>query len=297
MAAPQVHPETPRVAVASACILGEGPVWDPRIGTLLWVDIKAPAVWRYRPDTGHSARLPVPEPVGFVALTPDPDVVIAGFKSGLVRLHLLGGETQPLVSPEPDEPGNRVNDGHVGPDGRLYFGTMDDAQAKPTGSFWRFDGAELVPFHGRICITNGPAVSPDGRILYTVDTQRRIIFSHDLGGERPGEGRLFVRFEKSWGFPDGMAVDAEGFLWAAHWGGARVTRFAPDGSPERVLPMPTPQVTKCAFGGPDLTTLYVTTAAIGRDPKNDPMAGRLFSVATDGIRGLPAFVFAGAPAP
>lgn len=296
MAVPLVHPETPRVAVPSACILGEGPVWDHRTGTLVWVDIKAPAVWRYHPETGQCSTLPVPEPVGFVALTPDPDIVIAGFKSGLARLHLFGGEIQPLVSPEPQHPGNRLNDGHVGPDGRLYFGTMDDGQAKPTGSFWRWDGAELVPFQGGVCITNGPAVSPDGTVLYTTDTQRRVISRHDLTGERPGDGRAFIRFEKSWGHPDGMAVDAEGCLWACHWGGGRLTRFTPDGAPERVVPMPTPQVTKCAFGGPDLTTLYVTTAAIGRDPERDPLAGHLFSVATDGIRGVPAAVFTGLPA-
>jgi sugar lactone lactonase YvrE len=294
MVEPLVHPETPRVVVPSGCILGEGPVWDHRTGTLIWVDIKAPAIWRYRPETGESSSLDVAEPVGFVALTPNPDVVVAGFKSGLVRVHLSGGEIQPLVAPEPDKPGNRLNDGHVGPEGTLYFGSMDDAQSKPTGSFWRWDGVELEPFHAGICITNGPAVSPDGRLLYTTDTQRRVIFKHDLTAGRPGDAKVHVRFEKSWGHPDGMAVDAEGYIWVCHWGAARITRFAPDGAPERVVPMPTPQITKCAFGGPDLDTVYITTAAIGRDPKMDPMAGHLFSVATDGIRGLPAAIFGGA---
>ena len=105
----------------------------------------------------------------------------------------------------------------------------------------------------------------------------------------PGPARPFVRFEEGWGHPDGIAIDAEGHVWVCHWGGSRITRFAPDGEPEWVVPVPTAQVTKCAFGGPDLTTLYIATAGIGRDPHIDPMAGHLFSVET-GIRGLPAYI-------
>src|SRR3712207_2298671 len=119
---PMVHPQTPRVAVACACVLGEGALWDHRSGTVFWVDIKGQAIWRYNPATRHESKVDVPEPVGFVALTPDPDMVIAGLKSGLARVHLFGGEIQPLAQPEPGKPGNRINDGHVGPDGSLYFG-------------------------------------------------------------------------------------------------------------------------------------------------------------------------------
>ena len=287
MTHPDVLPETPRVAVASGCVLGEGPVWDPRTGTLLWVDIKGPAVWRFEPETGASASLPVPERIGFVALTENPEVVIAGFKSGLARLHLKSGETEPLVRPEPDRPGNRINDGHVGPNGHIYFGTMDDDEAEPTGRFYAYDGERLEAFGEAFVVTNGPAVSHDGQTLYAVDSNGRFIYAHDLDGGRPGPARRFVRFEEGWGYPDGLAVDVEGHVWACHWGGSRITRFGPDGSPERIVPVPTAQVTKCAFGGPDLTTLYITTAGIGRDPQIDPMAGHLFAVET-GIRGLPA---------
>lgn len=287
MTHPLVHPETPRLAVACGCLLGEGPVWDARRAALFWVDIKNPAVWRFEPETGHSSRLPVAERVGFVALTQDPDWVIAGFKSGLARLNLSTGETQPLAQPEPHKPGNRINDGHVGPGGRLYFGTMDDDEAEATGCFWHWDGSDLQAFGGLFTVTNGPAVSPDGQILYTVDTSGGFIYAHDLTDGLPGEARRFARFEEGWGHPDGLAVDVKGHVWVCHWGGSRITRFAPDGSVERVLPVPTAQVTKCAFGGPDLTTLYITTAAIGRDPHIDPMAGHVFAVDA-GVEGLPA---------
>lgn len=297
MTQPVVHGAMPRVAVASACILGEGPVWDHRTGTLLWVDIYGPAIWRYEPASGHSARIEVPEPVGFVALTPDPEVVIAGFRSGLARFSLADGSVETLAAPEPEKPGNRINDGHVGPDGMLYFATMDDREREPSGAFFRFDGRDLSRFHAGLCIANGPAVSPDGRTLYTVDTQKRVVQSHEIGPDGPGKPRPFTRFDKSAGYPDGIAVDADGHVWVCHFGGSRITRFTPEGAPERVLPVPTANVTKCAFGGPDLETIYITTAAKGRDPTVDLMAGHLFAVSSEGIRGLPAMIFSGERAP
>lgn len=287
MTSPLVHSETPHVAVACACTLGEGPVWDHRTGTLLWVDIKGPAVWRYSPGSGESSRLPVAEPVGFVVLTPDPEVVVAGLKSGLARLDLRSGATQPLVAPEPDKPGNRINDGHVGPRGHVYFGTMDDAEKAPTGCFWRWDGVALSAFGPACIVANGPAISPDGGTLYTVDSVGRCVFAHRLDERAPGPPRLFTRFDEGSGHPDGLACDAEGYVWVCHWGGSRITRFAPDGSVERILPVPTANVTKCAFGGKDLDILYITTAAIGHDPHIDPMAGHLYSVRA-GVRGIPA---------
>ncbi|WP_210495803.1 SMP-30/gluconolactonase/LRE family protein [Microvirga antarctica] len=293
MTHPAVDMDAPRVAIASACVLGEGPVWDHRNGTLLFVDIKDPAIWRYHPESGKHTRTACPERVGFVALTQDPDIVIAGFKSGLVRFNLWGGEIQPLVSPEPDLPNNRINDGHVGPDGRLYFGTMDDDEKNPTGAFWRWDGKVLHRFRHNITITNGPAFSPDGRTIYTIDTLKRTIHAQDLGDGDPGEARLFVQLDESGGNPDGVCVDSDGHLWVCHWGGSRITRLAPDGSVERVVPMHTAQVTKCAFGGEDLASIYITTAAIGRDPHFDPMAGHLYCLQRSGIRGLKSNIFEG----
>lgn len=292
MSEPVVHPQMPHVAVASACILGEGPLWDHRSGTLFWVDIKQPAIWRLNPASGEHGRIDVPERVGFIAMTPDPDTVVAGFKSGLVRFSLASGACEPLVSPEEDRPENRINDGHVGPDGAIYFGTMDDEEQEASGAFWRWDGKELTRFHSGIVVTNGPVFSHEGAVLYATDTPDRTIYAFDVEQGAIGKPRRFVRFEEGWGHPDGMACDSEGHLWVCHWGASRITRFRPDGSVERVVPMPTAQVTKCAFGGPDLTSLYVTTAAIGRDCHIDPMAGHLFRVET-GIRGLKANIFEG----
>ena len=292
MTTPAPQPETPRLAYPARAQLGEGALWDHRTGHLLFVDIKDPAVCRFEPVTGAFHRLPLPERVGFVALTPDTDIVVAGLKSGLAKVHLFGGQTQPLVAPEPHRPGNRINDGHVGPDGILYFGTMDDGEAAPTGSFWAYDGATLTEIEHGIPITNGPAASPDGRILYSIDTLGRTIRTHPVEGGQVGPSQVHIRFEDGWGNPDGAAVDAEGHLWVCHWGGSRITRFRPDGTVERTVAVPAAQVTKCAFGGPDLTTLFITTAAAGTDPARDPQAGHLFAVEV-GIRGLAANVFGG----
>ncbi|NNM70990.1 SMP-30/gluconolactonase/LRE family protein [Enterovirga aerilata] len=284
---PAVFQGRHRVAVPCGATLGEGPVWDRRTGTLLFVDIAKGRLWRWRPGAQPSA-IELDEPLGFVALTPDPEVVVIGLKSGLARLDLGSGMREIVLRPEPDRPGNRLNDAAVGPDGSLYFGSMDDAEAEPTGRFYRWSLDGLASFGDPAVITNGPAVDPVHRLLYCADTTSGRVFRHRFGEDgAPGARELFVSFEEGSGHPDGMTVDAEGHVWIAHFGASRVTRFSPEGRPELVVPIPTAQVTKPAFGGPDLTTLYVTTAAKGRDAEIDPMAGHVFAFEV-GIRGLPA---------
>lgn len=280
MSAP-VHPSVPRVAVACACTLGEEVVWDARDGSLTWVDIENPAIWRHRPASGETRRIAVEEKLSFALLTPEPDVVVAGFASGAALLDLRDGARRPLVRPEPHVPGNRLNSGMVGADGALWFGDMDDAEEKPTGRFFRYDGQRLLGFGGTSPVTNGPVPSPDGSGLYTVDTARGVIRRHDLADGRIGEPVPVVTFPEEWGHPDGLTVDADGYLWVCHYGGGRITRFTPRGEVERVVPVPTDLVTKCTFGGPDLSTLYITTALRGRDPAKHPAAGHLYVVETD----------------
>lgn len=285
----EVFARRPEVAVPCGCVLGEGAIWDHRTGTLLWVDINAGALWTWRPEAGEEAfSRSLGERVGFVLLTPDPRIVLAGLKSGLALFDLASERITPLLSPERDLPGNRLNDGTAAPDGSIYFGSLNEADRQPSGHFYHWDGALLSRFGEGTVTTNGPAIDPLRRRLYAIDTSRGRVCHYPIGPDgRLGARQDFVAFGPRDGHPDGMAVDAEGHVWICHFRGGRITRFDPEGEPVCVVPMPTPQVTKLAFGDGDLSTIYVTTAARDLDREVDPMAGHVFRVET-GIRGLPS---------
>jgi len=279
----------PEVAVPCGCILGEGVVWDHRIATLYWVDIDGEALWSWRPLAGEEARSRrIGQRIGFALLTEDPAVLLVGLKSGLARLSLGGGEPAILLEPEPTLPGNRLNDGVAAPDGSVFFGSLNEADRQPSGQFYHWSGGAPTRFGICTVTTNGPAIDPERRLLYATDTSRGRVYRYLLRPDGSlGEVEDFVTFGEGDGHPDGMAVDAEGHVWICHFGAGRITRFDPDGEPILVVPMPTPQVTKLAFGGPDLRTVYATSAARDLDRRADPLAGHLFRFEA-GVSGLPA---------
>ena len=280
----------------AAALLGEGPVWLADEGALYWVDIKAPSVHRFAPATGERSSWPAPEEIGFLAPRRKGGFV-AGLQGGLAVADLDAGVFDPINGPERDMPGNRFNDAKVDTAGRLWVGSMDNNETDPTGALYRIDaGGGFHTMDDGYVVTNGPAFSPDGRILYHTDTFARTIFAFDLASDGAlSNKRPHIRIPEGAGYPDGMTVDAEGHLWVAHWGGWRITRFTPDGVAERVVEMPVAQITSCAFGGPNLDVLYVTSAAIRLDDAaraRQPLAGGLFEVPV-GIEGLPTGRFAG----
>jgi sugar lactone lactonase YvrE len=269
------------VACAQTCILGEGPVWDHRINKLHWVDIRGMAVLTLDPETGLTTRVPTREEVGFVALTADVDSVVAGLKSGLYRLDLKTGKQTQLVEVEADKPANRINDGTVAPDGAILFGTLDTDHTGPSGTFWRYHKGQLSHLGGAMIVTNGPGLSGDGNVALTVDSIERKVFRNTYANGILSDQSPFAEFPAGHGIPDGMTFDSEGFVWGAHYGGSRLTRFRPDGSIDQVVTLPALQVTKAAFGGPDLKTLYITTAAYRRPLADEPLAGCLFKIPVD----------------
>lgn len=288
------NPPADDAAVAAACGagLGEGPVWDHRIGAVLWVDIAAPSIWRLDVAAGQAHATATPERVSFVALTPDPDVVVAGLETRLVLFDLIDRTIRDLAPVEPALPGNRCNDAVVGPDGTLWFSTMDADETAASGAFHAYDGRAVTTIADGLVVTNGPALSPDGRVLYTVDTTGKRIDARDVlaedGDARLGPARPFLDLAEEAGVPDGVTIGADGDLWIALHGAGRLLRVGADGARKDVVLLPTPDVTKATFGGPDLATLYVATAARARP--DDPMAGHLFRIETD-ARGLPAHLF------
>jgi sugar lactone lactonase YvrE len=270
--------------------LGEGPVWVERDRALWFVDIKRRKIHRLDPTSDARASWDAPEQIGFLLPSNRGDFV-AGMQSGLHRFRQQSGSFDLIAKVEPDLPGNRINDGIVDPFGRLWFGTMDNSEAAPTGRFYRFDGARvsdagLAP----VTITNGPAVSPDGRILYVVDTLAGRIDACDLRDDGTlGPPRPFVQIPSGEGFPDGPTVDAEGCVWIGLYSGWEARRYSAAGALVDRLRFPTANITKVAFGGDDLRTLYATTAQQGLTPQDladQPEAGNLFALRVE-VPGLP----------
>ncbi len=273
-------------------ILGEGPTWSARDNALYWVDIKGCKVWRYSLADGSARYWDMPEPIGWLVVRRDQPGFIAGFKSGVASLILDPLTITPICDPEPDMPDNRLNDAKVDSSGRLWLGTMDDREAEDRGALYRLDPDLTLSHHdGGYRVTNGPTFSLDGLGLYHTDSARRTVFRFDLKPDGRLENKsVFVTFEDSWGYPDGMTTDAEGAIWIAHWGGARISRFQPNGKLERSIGLPASRITSCAFAGPDLNRLFVTSASIGAS--DEPDAGQLFEVVSD-VRGLAPIAFAG----
>lgn len=257
-------------------VLGEGPLWWN--GALWFTDIKRRKIHRFDPG-GQTASWDAPSEVGFLAPFQNGHF-LAGAKTGLYDFDPGTGSFHLIRSVEPDLPGNRLNDGAVDAKGRLWFGSMDDGENAPSGKLYRLDAGGLAAMDSGTVITNGPAFSPDGFTLYHTDTLGKTIYAFDTGEDGALRNkRVFVKIEDGAGWPDGPAVDREGCLWTGLFGGWAARRYAPDGALLETVSFPVANVTKLAFGGDDLTTVYATTASKGLDAASlgkQPLAGGLF---------------------
>ena len=270
--------------------LGEGPVWVAREQALWFVDIKRQHIHRFDPATAALRRWDAPAQVGWILPAQAGDFVV-GLQTGLARFAPETESFTPMFNPEPHYPGNRLNDATTDPGGRIWFGSMDDAETASTGRFHvcDADGARECGLPS-VSITNGPALAPDGRTLYYTDTLGRTIHAvavHDDGSL--GTPTLFVEIEAGAGYPDGPTVDSEGCLWTGLYGGWGVRRYAPDGRLIETVALPTANITKIAFGGSGLTTAYATSARKGLDAVAlgaQPEAGHLFAFEVE-VPGLP----------
>ncbi|WBO23304.1 SMP-30/gluconolactonase/LRE family protein [Sphingomonas abietis] len=265
-----------------AATLGEGPMWDARRGVLWFVDIKQGRVHRLDPATGDRGTIEVGGMPCFV-LPADDGGYVLGNGHDLFRFDgekvtgRIGGVAMPAA--------NRFNDATVDPKGRIWFGSMDNDENAESGALHVHDAGAIHVAGGECCITNGPAVSGDGRWLYHVDTIGGVIWRFDIA-EAPllRDGTVFARIDPKDGNPDGIIIDAEDHVWAGLWGGWSVRRYAPDGALVQTVEFPVANVTKLAFGGPDLKTVYATTARQGLDDAQlaaQPLAGGLFSFRVD----------------
>jgi sugar lactone lactonase YvrE len=288
-------PET-RVIARIGDVLGESPTWDAATGHLYWVDLRRPALRRLDPS-GRVETWSMPELAAAVVARRSGGVVIA-LKTGLHAFDPQTAALTLLVTVENGPPENRLNDMKCDPAGRIWCGSMWDFGVETTGSLYRIDAARQVTrVRDGVTVANAIAFSPEGRTLYFADTRRGAIEHADFD-PATGEVRkwsVFAPADAAPGRPDGATVDAEGFLWNARYGGGCLARFAPDGRLDRIVPLPVSQPTSCAFGGPGLATLFVTTATQRLEPqtlKEQPLAGSLLALDV-GVAGLPEPAYAG----
>jgi xylono-1,5-lactonase len=260
--------------------LGEGPVWRSAEREVWFVDIKGRRIHRWSAESGRRESWDCPEQIGFLLPSADGGWV-GGLQSGLNRFDPATGDFDPLTPPERHRVEHRLNDGYVDGHGRLWFGSMHDDESSRGGALYRLDsdGRSRVQDSGYL-IANGPCMSPDGRVLYHTDTADRVIFAFDVGPDGSlGAKREFVRIAREGACPDGPCVDAEGCVWTGLFGGWGLERYSPQGELLEYLRLPVANVTKACFGGPELKTLYVTTAKLhlGQQQRaQQPLAGGLF---------------------
>ncbi|MEU4348049.1 SMP-30/gluconolactonase/LRE family protein [Streptomyces sp. NPDC023838] len=278
----------PDVAVPARAELGEGPTWDPASGRLIWVDILSSRIHTYEPDNGRRTVMATEQHVGAAKPRAGGGLVV-NLRDGIGLYGPDGAFSWLLRDPVP---GRRGNDAAVAPDGALWVGTMRYDEATGGGSLTRVAGdGTATPQPGPVSVSNGTGWSPDGRLMYYVDSPTRRIDVFDFDGHGAHDRRPFAVIDEGDGFPDGLTVDAEGGVWVALWDGAAVRRYDPDGTLSLVVELPVRRPTACAFGGPDLTDLYVTSARVGLS-RPHPLSGALLVLPGTG-RGIPGTAFAG----
>jgi sugar lactone lactonase YvrE/DNA-binding IclR family transcriptional regulator len=275
--------------------VGENPVWNAERGRLYWVDVLAPALRFWDPARRATGRIDLPQITAGIAFDEKGRIIAAG-QAGIFLLDPDTGATSALVNPEADRPDNRFNTAGVDPAGRFWAGTMALNHEVGRGSLYSLDSALMTMRRlEQVGMPKNVAFDPSGTRLYFSDAAENTVFVFAFDGETGalGERRVFVVGGEGRGQPNGITVDAEGFVWVTCLGAWCVRRFAPDGTLDREIMLPVPMPTNCAFGGPDLTILYVTSTYIRLPPglsSQAPASGQLIAVQTD-VRGQQPAVF------
>ncbi|MEM7657420.1 MAG: SMP-30/gluconolactonase/LRE family protein [Bacteroidota bacterium] len=271
----------PRVAFEAENILGEGPLWSANRQGLYWIDIKGPSLHFWSPSTGESQRWPLPQFVGSMAETKQGDILLA-LQQGFYQMNLADGPLTHLGDPEPEQPQHRFNDGKCDPWGNFWAGSMHLNESDPVGTLYRLrPSGKWEAIRSGATVSNGLDWSPDRKTMYYTDSGAQAIYAIDIdpsNGDWKAE-RVLIRDTDC--YPDGLAVDSEGFIWGAKWDGWRVVRYAPTGEIDRIIELPIQRPTSVMFGGPDLKQLYITSASdrlSEEELAKQPDAGNLFVI-------------------
>jgi len=284
---------------------GESPVWSAQEQALYWVDIPAGRLHRWSAADESTQSWKAPQMLACIARYDNGSGDwIAGMEDGLFRLTPEADGTlssTPLISVEHAQAGMRFNDGRCDRQGRFWAGTMllDMAAGAPVGALYRYSADQNEPLVAQLSdfiVPNGLAFSPDGTIMYLSDShpsvQKIWAFDYDIDSGTPHNRRLFVDMNNFLGRPDGAAVDADGCYWICGNDAGLIHRFTPAGKLDQSLVVPVKKPTMCAFGGPNLDTLFVTSIRPGGDISDQPLAGGVFAL-RPGVQGLPEPAFRG----
>jgi sugar lactone lactonase YvrE len=277
-------------------VLGEGPIWYGE--RLYWVDIVGQRIHSYDPAAASTRTLQLDWMVGTVVPRRRGGLAVA-LENGFALVDERTGQIEPLIDPEADKPGNRFNDGKCDPAGRFWAGTMSKGSETGAGALYMLDADRRVKRQlTGITTSNGLCWSLDHRAFYYIDTptQRVMAYDYELETGDIENGRPVVLIDPAEGKPDGMTIDEQGNLWIALWdGGAVVCHDPATGKRLAKVEVPASRATACAFGGPQLSDLYITSARVGLSAEElarQPLAGRLFRTQVR-VRGIPAYAYAG----
>ena len=278
----------PELIADYACEVGEGPLWHSDEQRVYWVDIPKGRIFRYEPGTGrHEVFYEAEDEVGGFTIQADGSLLLFMSRGSVAVLR--DGRLDRMIDEIPDETSTRFNDVIADPAGRVFCGTM--ATEDRRGKLYRLDlDGSIRPVVDDIGISNGLGFTLDHRQMYYTDsTARKIyLFDYDVDTGEISDQRLFVETPEGEGIPDGMTVDAQGYVWSARWGGSALFRYTPDGVLERRVDFPTKKMTSVIFAGPEYKDMYVTTAGGPTKDEDGPGAGALYRLNL-GIEGLPEF--------
>ena len=279
--------------------VGEGAVWSPEEQALYWIDMESDSFYRLHLATMQRETFSVGDSIGALALRASGDLILA-MRHGFASWDFSTRKLTPLANPEAERPDKRFNDGAIDCQGRFWAGSMreDEALEPAEGTLYRLDpDGSVHTMDSGLLLPNGIAWNMASTLLYFTDSLARTIYVYDFDATTGtiSNRRVFVSTPEADGLPDGLTIDDDDFLWSASWGGGRLTRYDPDGRVERVVSLPVPQVTSCAFGGPTRNELFITSAHSGlseADRRRYPLSGDLFHITTD-ITGQPRPRFQG----
>ena len=274
----------PKCIWKTKALLGEGTLWVPKLNSILFVDIKKKKIFILNIKSKNKKIIKTNKEIGFVSHVKK-NTFVLGLKSEIRLVNLTNKKIIFSLEIEPNKPLNRLNDGKTDPEGRLWFGTMNDSERKPTGSLYCLDkNLKLHKVDSNYFTTNGPAFLNKNNFYHT-DSGKRVIYKIRINNNfKIIKKTKFIKFNKIDGSPDGMTTDIKNNLWICHYRGARISIYNKKGNKIHNINLPAKNITNCTFGGLNNKELYISTARKGMSKKEVnkfPLSGSLFKVTTN----------------